>query len=386
MNTQKFFFQLIKKSKKKFNGNKFFLHEPYITNSDKKSLKKSLDTNEVSTYGKYTNIFENKLKKYLKSKNLICLINGTSALHLSLKVFNINKNHEVFVSAMTYISTVNAIRYCDAKPHFFDIDVNTLSIDLKKFEKYLKNSTILKNNRCINIKTGKQIKALIVTHVNGLTCKIDILRKILKKNNILLIEDAAEALGCFYKGKALGTFGDAGILSFNGNKIITTGGGGAIILNSKKMLKYAYHLSNNAKIKKKNDIIHDMVGFNYRMPSINASLGISQLQKINKYLKLKKKLHLFYKNLFDNSDFKLLKPIKECKSNYWLNTIVINNNIKIKDNLINLSLKNKFYVRPLWKPINELEPFKKFPKMNLDNTIDAYNRIISLPSSVFLMK
>ena len=180
MNTQKFFFQLIKKSKKKFNGNKFFLHEPYITNSDKESLKKSLDTNEVSTYGKYTNIFENKLKKYLKSKNLICLINGTSALHLSLKVFNINKNHEVFVSAMTYISTVNAIRYCDAKPHFFDIDLNTLSIDLKKFEKYLKNTTILKNNRCINIKTGKQIKALIVTHVNGLTCKIDILRKILR--------------------------------------------------------------------------------------------------------------------------------------------------------------------------------------------------------------
>ena len=375
----------IKQTKKKLKINKANLHEPYIHNDDVNTIKNALKQNPLSTYGKFTNIFENKLKKYLDIENLICLINGTSALHLAIKILGIKKKDEVFVSPLTYISTVNAIKYCDAEPHFYDVDKKNLSINLEKFIVYLKKNTKIIKNKCINIKTGRHVKALIVTHVNGLSCEIDKLYKICKKNNLLLIEDSAEALGCKFKGKHLGTFGDAGVLSFNGNKIITTGGGGALIFKNKKYLNKAYHLSNNSKIIKKFDVSHDSVGYNYRLPSMNSALGISQLTKIESFIKNKKKLHLYYKEILKNTGIKLLSPSKNLKSNYWLNTILVPNKT-IKKKLILFSEAKNFNIRPIWKPINLHNHFKKSSKMNLDETNNIYERAISLPSSVFLAK
>lgn len=373
----------IKETKIKLNIDKAYLHEPYLMNDDVASIKKALNKNQISTYGKFTNIFEDNLKKYLGIKNLICLINGTSALHLAIKTLGIKKNHEVFVSPLTFISTVNAIRYCEAEPHFYDIDKRNLSINLEKFSTYLNKNTKIKNNECINLKTKKKIKALVVTHVNGFSCQIDNLKKICKKNKLLLIEDSAESLGCKYKGKHLGTFGDAGILSFNGNKIITTGGGGALIFKKKNFLKKAFHLSNNSKIIKKFEVLHNEVGYNYRLPSLNSALGITQLKKLQSFILKKKKLHLFYLNSLKQTDFKLLLPSKNLKSNYWLNTILVSNK-KIKEKIIYLSKNKNFNVRPIWKPIHLHNHFKKCQKMNLDNTMYIYDRAISLPSSVFL--
>ena len=385
MNTIDQYSNFIKQTKKKLSINKVYLHEPYLLKDDINSAKKALKENQLSTYGKYTKIFEKKLKKFLGTENLTCLINGTSALHLAIKILGVKQENEVFVSPLTYISTVNAIKYCNAEPHFYDVDRKNLSINLKKFNFYLKKNTRIKKNKCFNLKTGKQIKALIVTHVNGLSCELDKLKKICKKNKLLLVEDSAEALGCKYKGKHLGTFGDAGVLSFNGNKIITTGGGGALIFKKKKHTKRAFHLSNNSKINKKFDVLHDTVGYNYRLPSINSASGISQLKKIQSFIKMKKKLHLYYSQVLKDTEFELLSPSKNLNSNYWLNTILVSNK-KIKKKLILYSEQKNFNIRPLWKPIYLFDHFKKSPKMNLDETTYIYERAISLPSSVFLAK
>ena len=376
---------VLKQIKKKLGINNAYLHEPYILNDDIFNVKKAIKEKQLSTYGKYTNIFEKNLKKYIGTKNLICLVNGTSALHIAIKTLGIQKHDEVFVSPLTYISTVNAIKYCNAEPHFYDVDRKNLSINLKKFSTYLKKNTKVKQNRCFNIKTGKQIKALIVTHVNGLSCELDKLIKICKKNKLLLVEDSAEALGCKFKGKHLGTFGDAGVLSFNGNKIITTGGGGAVIFKQKKHIKKAFHLSNNSKIIKKFDILHDSIGYNYRLPSINSALGITQLNKINLFIGMKKKLHIYYSDILKNTELKLLKPSKNLRSNYWLNTIIVSNK-NIKKKLILFSKQKNFNIRPIWKPIYLFKHYKKNPKMNLDETTYIYERALSLPSSVFLAK
>lgn len=375
---------------KKLRNNKSYikieLHEPFIDRSDFNYTTLALKTKQLSTYGKFTKIFENKLQKCFKTQNLICLSSGTAALHLSLKVLDINKNHEVFVSPLTYISTVNAIRYCNAQPHFFDVDKNNLSIDISKFKDYLKKNTKIINKKCYSQSSKKQIKALIVTHVNGLCCEIDVLKKICKANHILLVEDAAESLGCKYKNIPLGCFGDVGIVSFNGNKVITTGGGGAIIFKSKKKLNLAHHLSTNSKIFKKNDVIHDRVGYNYRLPSLNAALGISQLKKLNFFLKQKKKLHNFYVKNFKNTDYILLQPSQYTHSNYWLNTLLLTNQIKHKNLIISELKKKNINVRPIWRPIHYLKHFKNCPRMNLENTVYIYKRAICLPSSVFLIK
>ena len=210
--------------------------------------------------------------------------------------------------------------------------------------------------------------------------------EICKANHILLVEDAAESLGCKYKNIPLGCFGDVGIVSFNGNKVITTGGGGAIIFKSKKKLKLARHLSTNSKTFKKNEVIHDSVGYNYRLPSLNAALGISQLKKLNFFLKQKKKLHNFYVKNFENTDYNLLRPSKYTYSNYWLNTLLLTNQIQYKNLIISELKKNNINARPIWRPIHYLKHFKKCPRMDLENTIYIYKRAICLPSSVFLIK
>ena len=286
----------ISKKKKKF----VHLHEPSLNHKDVLSVNKAITEKHVSSYGKYTSLFEKKLKKYTKSKNVVSTVNGTSALHISLILANVKEQDEVIVSTLGFVSSVNVVSYLKATPHFVDCEDISLGIDPDKLEKYLTKNTILKNKNCINKKTKKIIKAIIVTHVFGYPCQIVKILKVAKKFKIKLIEDSAECLGSWYKKKHLGTFGDFGVLSFNGNKIVTTGGGGAILTNNFKDALKALKLSKNMKIKKNYDQIFDGVGYNYRLPSINAALGCSQIEKINFFLKKKENCTIYIKEILIN--------------------------------------------------------------------------------------
>ena len=355
---------------------------------DKKLVNESLKTTHVSTSGKFTSIFEEKLKNFTKSNYVISTINGTSALYTVLKILEIKVNEEVLLPSLTFVGTANAILYCNAKPNFVDVDYDTFGIDPLKLEKYLKNNCIIKNNKCLNVKTKRYIKALICVHVFGHACKIDQLLKICKKYKLLLIEDAAEAIGSYYKKKHLGTYGDFGILSFNGNKTITTGGGGAILFQNKKYFEKIYKFVTVAKEKHQYEYYYKTLGYNYRMPSINASLGISQLKNIRKIIKKKRKIYKFYCQLFKEfSAITVMKEPKHAKSNYWLNTIILDKNKKrLKNKIIKQLIKNNYLCRPLWFPLHKLPYFKNTPRDKLNMTNELYSRSINIPSSVNLFE
>ena len=362
------------------------LHEPIFMGNEKKYLNHCIDTGYVSYKGKFVRIFENKIIKYTRSKFAIPIINGTSALHILLKIYNINSAHEVLLPSTSFVAVANAVLYCNSTPHFVDSEMSTLGIDPDKLRNYLTNTTKIEDNKCINKKTGKVIKALIAVHVFGIPCKILDLKKICKEFNLILIEDAAEAIGSFYKGKHLGLFGDAAILSFNGNKTITSGGGGCILTKNKKIAEAAKHLTTTAKLKHKWEYLHDQVGYNYRMPNINAAVGCAQLENIFRILRSKRKNFLHYKEFFKNEkNFFLLNEPDKCKTNFWLIALILKKpNLQLKNIVLSYLYKNGYECRPIWKPLHRLPMFKKNPRDNLLVTEKIYKSVINLPSSPFI--
>ena len=376
---------IINKIKKTLDNSKKFtpLHEPYFDRNEFLEVKKCLKSTFVSSAGNMTKIFENKINHLTKSKFSIALINGTSALHLSLKSLGIKNNDEVLTPSLTFAGTTNAIIMSGAIPHFIESEYESLGVDPLKLEKYLSKNSTIRNGTCYNKKTGRKISALVVVHVFGHPAKIDKLLKISKKFKLPLIEDAAECIGSFFKKKHLGTFGKIGVISFNGNKTITTGGGGVILTNNSKIYKKALHLSLGGKKKHKWEYIHDEAGYNYRMPAINASIGIAQLKKLNKLIKYKRNLYRKYSRNFKNiSGFELLKEPKNSFSNYWLQTILLSKKLsKLKNQILsNTNLKN-IMTRPIWRPMHLMKCYKHFPKMKLQVSEDIYSRVINLPSS-----
>ncbi len=368
-------------------GSSFALHEPYFDTNEINELKKCIKSGYVSTIGNYVKKFENKIKSFTRSKYTVSTVNGTSAIHLALKVLNINSSHEVILPTLSFIAAGNAITYCGATPHFVDCEKETLGIDVDKLEKYLNSSAIIKKKGFyFNKKTKKKIKAIIAVHVFGNPMKIERLVRVAKKFNLRLIEDAAEALGSKVNGRHVGTFGDIGILSFNGNKIITSGGGGMMITNNRKLAYKGLHLSTTAKKPHKWEYFHNEIGFNYRLPNINAALGYSQLKKLKKNIYLKRKLFQVYKKKLSGlKDILLLEEMKKNKSNYWLNTIILKKpNKKKRDKLLKDLYINKIYSRPIWNLLHTLPMFRKCPKSNLNNSKDIFNSIINIPSSAFL--
>ena len=383
------FLKLMKKSIGDFKSHEkstVYLHEPDIDKSDWRFVKKCLEKNFVSTVGNYVNEFEQKLKKLTKSKHAIAVINGTSALHVSLEVLGVKTNDEVLMPSLNFVASANAVKYCEAIPHFVEVDEKTLGVDSIKLDKYLKKIVILKKGKPFNKFTKKKISCLILLHLFGHAAKVDEIKKITNKYKIPLLEDAAEALGSFFKKKHLGTFGDIGILSFNGNKIITTGGGGAILTRNKNLAKRIKFLTTTAKIPHQWKYEYSDVGYNYRLPGINAALGCSQLLKLKKYIILKRKLFQIYnKNFSKNNSFKIFKEPKNSKSNYWLQTLMLKKkSIVLRNKLIEFSNKKGFSIRPVWKVLHKLKHFKNCPKMNLKVTEDLEVRIINLPSSSYL--
>ena len=359
------------------------LHEPYFCGNEWNYVKKTLDENYVSSIGSFVNKFEDQIKKFTKSKYAIPVVNGTEALHLSLVACGVKSNDEVLVPTITFVGTANSIIYSGATPHFIDSECETLGIDPLKLEKYLEKITIKKGKFYFNKKTKRRIKAIMPVHIFGNICQIDKILKIAKKYKLVVIEDAAEALGSFFKNKHAGTFGLVGCFSFNGNKILTTGGGGAIITDNKLLAKKIKHISTTAKINHRWEYVHDAVGYNFRMPNINAALGSAQIENLNKFLISKRKLFLKYCKHFSKvNDVRLIKNPEFSKSNNWLNTLFIkNSSIKKRNKVLSLGQKNRIFLRPVWKPLHTLKHLNKMPKMNLDAAKKIYESCINLPSS-----
>jgi len=376
----KLIYSLIEKT---INKGPHYLHEPLFVGNEIKYIKDTIKKNFVSTSGEYVIKFENKIKNYTKAKYAIAVINGTQALYVALKALGVKKDQEILVPALTFVGTVNAISYTGAEPHFVDSNIKDLGIDCKKLEIYLNKIGKIKNNKCINRKTGKIISGIMPVHIFGHPCDIENIIRLSRKFKLKIIEDAAEALGSFYKKKHLGTFGDVGCISFNGNKIITTGGGGAIVTNQKKLAEKIKHLVSTAKVPHKWEYIHDDIGYNFKMPSLNAALGLAQIEKINFFLKAKRKLFKKYFNSFNKIEgANIFRENVNSKSNYWLQTLILEKKYKnLKNKLLNYCYKKKIYLRPVWKLISSLKPYKKKQKMNLSGAKAIENQVINLPSS-----
>ena len=365
----------------------YALHEPKFTNIDKEYLLRCINSGYVSSVGEFVNQFEENIKKLTGSKHAIAVVNGTVALEMALRVSGIERDDEVFVPALTFVGTANAILHANGIPHFVDSDLLHFGINPKKLEEHIETECEFRNNKLLNKKTGRTISAIISVHVFGFPSNLNDIKKICLKYNLHLIEDAAEALGSFYNGKSMGTFGRLGIFSFNGNKIITTGGGGIIITNEDELAVTLRHITKTSKVKHKWNFFHDQKGWNFRMPNLNASLGCSQMTNFDKILLKKRELANLYKIAFLGSEnFSFISEIPNSRSNYWLNTVKLNNpNKKILDYLME-ELNHKGYnCRPAWTLLSELPMFLNCPKSNLSNSKLLTNSLINLPSSPTLI-
>ena len=359
------------------------LSVPHISNSDIKSINKVLKNGWISTSSKTVNIFEDKLARFCKTKYSIALNSGTSAIHLGLKVLGVDNNTEVIVPSLTFIATVNPILYLGAKPIIFDVD-KYHNLKIEDVINFINKKTKFKNNKTINLKTKKIIKVIIVTHMWGRACDFSELKIICKKRNILILEDAAEALGSYVlknKNTHCGSIGDIGCLSFNANKIITTGSGGASITNNKKFYERSQYLANQAKDDTFN-YIHNECGFNYKMNSICAALGISQLKRLKKKIILRENIYKRYLLNFKNSkDINILSYDSKSKINYWMNIITFKM-LNFKQTFdLSLSLsKKKIQTRRLWRPLNLQHHLKKFQTYNIKDAPKLYQNSLCLPS------
>ena len=359
------------------------LHEPSFEGNEWLYLKECLDSTFVSSVGKFVDRFEGDLAHYTGSKYAISVVNGTAALQIALKLAGVQANDEVLIPAITFVATANAVSYCNAIPHFVDSDERTLGIDSSKLREYLQDNSSQHLGQCINTFTGRVIRALVPMHTFGHPSDIEGLLSIARDFNLVLVEDAAESLGSYYNGQHTGTFGLFGTLSFNGNKTITTGGGGAILTNSESLARHAKHLTTTAKLPHPWEFRHDEIGYNYRMPNINAALGCAQLEQLPAKLAAKRELFSRYRAAFAGiKGVTLFKEPQNCQSNYWLQALLLDENTsENRTQILESTNKVGIMTRPVWVLLNELTPFKDLPSMDLSGAHSLAGRIINIPSS-----
>tara|TARA_B110000114_G_scaffold173855_1_gene201828 strand:- start:7611 stop:8750 length:1140 start_codon:yes stop_codon:yes gene_type:complete len=357
------------------------LHEPRFLGNEKKYLEECIDSTFVSSVGKFVDQFEIEVAKFTGAKYAIATVNGTSALHIALLMAGVSKNDEVITQPLTFIATCNAISYIGAQPIFVDVDKETLGLSPEKLDHFLKHNTKIINNQCINKVTKKIIKAVVPMHTFGMPIRMDDMRAVCEKYKLNIIEDAAESLGSFYKNQHTGTFGLLGTLSFNGNKTITTGGGGMIITNDESLAIKAKHITTTAKKPHVWDFEHDMIGYNYRLPNLNAALGCAQIENLSTVLLEKRNLALLYQNFFKDKAVHFVKEPNEAKSNYWLNALIFNS-AKERNEFLEESNKNGVMTRPIWKLMNSLPMFASSQLGDLENSVWLQNRVVNIPSSV----
>jgi perosamine synthetase len=365
--------------------NKFIpLHEPEFSGHEWKYVKDCIDTGWVSTAGSYVDQFETALTEFTGAKFAIATSSGTAALHLALILAGVKSGDEVIVPALSFVATANAVHYCNAIPHFIDIAEDTLGLDLIRLEEYLDKISEMTPDGARNKTSGRRIAAIVPMHTFGHPVDLDKLITICQKFELPLVEDAAESLGSTYKGKHCGTFGQVSALSFNGNKVVTTGGGGAVLTNDEEIAKRAKHLSTTAKLPHKWEYIHDQVGYNYRMPNINAALGCAQLEQLPNWIVEKRALASKYAEAFEGiSGLEFVKEPEDSESNYWLNAIVLDAVAVENRNAILEVLNSANYMsRPAWMLLHKLKPYAESPCM-ADTAIAERigNALINLPSS-----
>lgn len=384
-------------------GNKEFtpLAVPVFAGNEKKYLNECIETTFVSSVGKFVDRFEEDMAKYTGAKRAVVCVSGTNALHMSLLLAGVKQNDEVFTQAITFIATCNAISYIGAHPIFIDVDLSTMGFSPDSMKEWLhKNAEVRKNTRiaefpqsydfalsednlaCYNKNTGRRIKACVPMHTFGHPVRIDEVAALCAEWHIELVEDAAESIGSTYKGQHTGTFGKIGAVSFNGNKTITTGGGGMLLFNDVELGAYAKHITTQAKTPHRWEFSHDHIGFNYRMPNINAALGCAQLENIQRYIASKRKIAAEYEEFFKHeTDIDFFVDSPDTCSNYWLNAVIL----KDKDSQLEFLQQtndNDVMTRPIWELMNRLPMFENCENDGLKNTIWFADRVVNIPSSV----
>jgi len=362
------------------------LHEPRFIGNEKKYVNDCIDSTFVSSVGKYVNDFEKQIAEYTGAKYAVAIVNGTAALHMAMLVAGVKRDEIVITQSLSFIATCNAISYIGASPLFVDVDMDTMGLSPDKLKIYLKEFAVKKSNGFSYQKTtGQKISACVPMHTFGHPCRIDEIATICNEYNIALVEDAAESIGSRYKEKHTGTYGIVGAISFNGNKTITCGGGGVIITDNEALAKRAKHLTTQAKVPHRWNFVHDEIGYNYRMPNINAALMCAQLEELDSFLDNKRELSALYKNFFANGEIKFVSEPAHSKSNYWLCAILLPDK-KSRDAFLEYTNDNGVMTRPTWALMNKLEMFKNSMCGNLDNAQVLEDRLVNIPSSVRIKK
>lgn len=364
------------------------LHEPSFSGNEWLYIKECLDSTFVSSAGKFVDRFEIDLTNFTGAKHAVAVVNGTAALHIALKLAGVKADDEVLMPALTFVATANAVTYCNATPHFVESEACTMGVDSSKLRDYLEKHTEQRAGQCINLTSGRVIRALVLMHTFGHPGDLDGLLGIAHDFKIALVEDAAESLGSYYQGQHTGTFGLLGTLSFNGNKTITTGGGGAILTNDEALARHAKHLTTTAKLPHAWEFRHDEIGYNYRLPNLNAALGCAQLEQLPAMLVAKRKLFSLYQTAFSHvRGVKLMVEPSRCHSNYWLQTLLLDpDHADQRDLVLKSTNEAGCMTRPSWILMQELAPYKDFSRMDLPTAVSLSKRIINIPSSSNLVR
>ncbi len=362
------------------------LHAPTFSGNEKKYLDECIDSTFVSSVGAFVDRFERDIAEYTGARRAVVCVSGTNALHMALMLAGVERDDEVLTQSLSFIATCNAISYIGAHPVFIDVDYDTMGLSPAALREWLEKHTVKDAGNVLrNKSTGRRVKSVVPMHTFGHPCRIDEIASICDEYCLELVEDAAESIGSFYKGKHTGTFGRIGAISFNGNKTITTGGGGMLLFNDEKLADLAKHLTTQAKVPSRWEFIHDHIGYNYRMPNINAALGCAQLEEISGFLASKRKTAEIYREFFasEPGGIKFMAEPTESVSNYWLNAIAFPTREE-RDRFLQYSNDHGVMTRPIWELMWHLPMFEHCERDSQTNTVLLADTIVNLPSSVKL--
>lgn len=373
--------QLVSFSKSIY-GNDFIpLHRPVFEGNEKNYLIECIDSNFVSSVGKKVTEFELKIAEFTDSKHAIATVNGTAALHAAIQLAGVKRGDEVLTQAVTFIATCNALSYSGAEPIFIDVDEDTMGMSPNSLKIFLESNAKIVNGETINKKTGKRIAACVPMHTFGIPCRIKDIQSVCDEWNLSLIEDCAESLGSYVNKIHTGKFGETAILSFNGNKLITTGGGGMIITDDENIAIHAKHMTTTSKVPHPFEFVHDEVGYNYRMPNLNAALGCAQMERLEEFLIIKANVAEQWNDFLSNSDVKFIKPLDGDTANNWLNTIMLDSKSE-RDYFLEHTNKSGVMTRPIWTLMSKLPMFAACQTDGLKNSLWLEDRVVNIPSSV----
>jgi len=363
-------------------GNSFIpLHRPVFEGNERQYLIDCIDSNFVSSVGEKVTEFEEKVAEFTGSKYAVATVNGTAALHVAIELAGVKPGDEVISQALTFIATCNAISYAGAKPLFVDVDVDTMGLSPVALKRFLEENTEKRTNGTFNKTSGKKISACIPMHTFGFPCRIAEIAEICADWDIALVEDAAESLGSYVGGRHTGTFASMATLSFNGNKVITTGGGGMIITDDSELAKRAKHITTTAKVPHPYEFVHDEIGYNYRMPNLNAALGCAQMERLDEFLTAKAQVADQWDTFFNKKDTNFVKAIDGNKANHWLNAIILDSR-EVRDEFLKITNDNNVMTRPIWTLMSKLPMFKDCQTDGLENSLWLEDRGVNVPSSV----